>query len=83
MKMKVLNLNCNDLGDAGAHILSKCVHKIDDLYLEACDIMEEGVKALAEQIKERDLPVNTTLTVYQYVLNRSGEASYDIFCFSP
>ena len=55
--MKKLNLNYNPLEDAGAHLLSKCIHKIDDLSLEECEITEEGVQALAVQIKERDMQV--------------------------
>ena len=47
----------NNIGDAGARILSECIYNIDGLVLEACNITEEGVSALAEKIKKRDTPV--------------------------
>ena len=44
----------NSIGDAEARILSRCVDKIDDLNLKNCNITEEGVSALAEQINKRE-----------------------------
>ena len=46
----------NNIGDAGARILSECIYNIDGLVLNNC-VTEEGVNALAEQIKKRDMPV--------------------------
>ena len=55
--MKVLNLSYNSVKNIGAINLSDCIHKIDELQLYRCDITEEGVIVLAEQIKKRDTPV--------------------------
>ena len=55
--MKALVLCENTIGDAGARFLSECIQNIDGLRLAVCGITEEGVNALAEQIKKRDTPV--------------------------
>ena len=55
--MKLLNLRGNIIGNAGACFLSECIHNIDHLNLNTCALTEEGVNALAEQIKKRDTPV--------------------------
>ena len=55
--MKLLDLSDNFVFDIGAHYLSKCIHKIEELQLKRCRIKIEGVKALAEQIKKREKPV--------------------------
>ena len=55
--MKLLSLSNNCLNDNGALYLSRCIHKIETLQLEECEIEEEGVKALAEQIDKREEPV--------------------------
>ena len=55
--MKLLNLSYNRLNDNGALYLSKCIHMIEELELEKCDIQEKGVQALAEQIEKRKEPV--------------------------
>ena len=47
------------LSDSGACLLSHCVHKIEDLGLDSCDISTVGVAALAEQIALRNTPVRT------------------------
>ena len=51
--MKLLCLTENYLESNGAQYLSKCIHKIEKLELETCQIEEEGVQALAEQINKR------------------------------
>ena len=55
--MKVLNLEKSTLESNGACILSGCIHNIDELTLFQCDITEESVNGLVEQIKKRDTPV--------------------------
>ena len=55
--MQLLDLSANSLKNIGASILSKCIHNVDGLMIAKCDIVEEGVNALAEQIRKRDSPV--------------------------
>ena len=55
--MELLNLGYNSLKSIRTSNLSECIHNIDDLRLNKCDITEDGVKALAEKIKKRNMPV--------------------------
>ena len=63
--MKLLNLNQNCLNNVGAQYLSKCIHQIEELQLQKCDIHEEGVKALAERINRREEPVKNFFSSMQ------------------
>ena len=57
--MQELWLDRNDFGDAGAVNLASCVHNIEVLSIESCNINEAGVEALAQSIKRsRDREVN-------------------------
>ena len=55
--MKSLDISFSRLEDAGARVLSECIYNIDGLRLCECSITEEGVNALAIQIKKRNTPV--------------------------
>ena len=74
--MKKLDLGCNLFGDAGAHLLSGSIHRVDDLSLNSCNIAEEGVKVLAEQIFKRNTAVNQTLVSHWL---RTLNLRYDFF----
>jgi len=59
--MEFLNLSRNRLYDHGTHQLAACIDKIDILWLENCNISDEGVSALANQIKKRNQPVKVSI----------------------
>jgi len=62
--MKYLYLDRIRLYDRGTHQLAACIDKIDKLRLDHCNLSEEAVSALAEQIKKRNQPVKVLLTLY-------------------
>ena len=49
-----LYLSNNPIGDAGAIALSRCISKIDRLDITNCEITEEGMKVLAQEIAKRN-----------------------------
>ena len=48
--MKGLYLNENNIGDEGAIALSECIHLIDMVDIDNCDITKVGVKWLANAL---------------------------------
>ena len=57
VKMETLCLGNNPLYDEGASIASKCIHIIDNIYLEKSNIGDQGIATLASEIKKRRKPV--------------------------
>ena len=76
-QIKLSDLSDNHVFDIGAHYLSKCIHKIEKLQLKKCRIEEEGVNALAEQIKKREKPVIKHFSFNPDKTNFSGTKFYD------
>ena len=50
----ILYLSNNPIGDPGATALSRCISKIDSLYITNCEITEQGMKVLAQEIEKRN-----------------------------
>ena len=50
--MRELNLGWNKFGENGAICLATCVHKIETLKVENCEIGSRGIEALAQSIRE-------------------------------
>ena len=50
--MRELDLGLNGLGEHGAICLATCVHKIETLKVQCCDIGSRGIEALAQSIRE-------------------------------
>ena len=55
--MKELRLDWNKFGNAGAVYLASCIHNIEVLSIESCNIDEAGVEALAQSIRGRSREV--------------------------
>ena len=55
--MKELRLCGNEFGGVGAVSLALCIHNIESLSVEFCNIDETGVEALAQSIRRRDREV--------------------------
>ena len=51
--MKMLKLRRNKLDDDKAASLSTCVHNVDELNLQDCELTTRGVKKLSNAIKLR------------------------------
>jgi len=49
--MEMLSLAKNKFADAGATALSDALHKVERLDLRDCNITSEGIRALADQLK--------------------------------
>ena len=56
--MRELNLEGNDISDDGAMCLATCVHKIETLNVEYCNIGSRGIEAMAQKIREMNHQVN-------------------------
>ena len=55
--MRELRLGWNKFGYSGAVNLASCIHNIEALSIQSCNIDEAGVEALAQSIKRRDREV--------------------------
>ena len=66
--MRELHLASNKFGDDGAICLATCVHKIETLNVQRCDIGSRGIEALAQSIREMNHQVkilnNVKLTIF-------------------
>ena len=63
-QMPHLSLNGNKFGDEGATNSVSCVHNVDKLFLENCQIGADGAKALAQEIITRKEKVNFLSNVH-------------------
>ena len=52
------------MDDNGVQELSKCIDKIEVLFLDECNVTDEGVAALAEQIEKGNGSVNKKLRYF-------------------
>ena len=50
--MRELDLGWNKFSENGAICLATCVHKIETLKVQGCDIGPRGIEALAQSIRE-------------------------------
>ena len=58
------------MDDVGVEALSRCVDNIEELFLDECNVTEEGISALAEKIGKQALSV---ITHFSRVISKNSK----------
>ena len=59
--MTKLKFKSDNVGDDGAKCIAQCLYNIEQLYLVACPLSEQGLESLSKAIQQKNPPVNIFL----------------------
>ena len=62
--MTKFKFKSDNVGDEGAGHIATCLHSIDQLYLVACPLTEEGLKSLSKAIQGNEHAVSVLFIVF-------------------